>query len=342
VQKEVVMCSKTSLRASRFAALAFGLALCAATGVSAGAEEGRWSIQLEGVYTDAAGHDPHVLSVHEIDASSGFDSSTGTLLETESDLGFRIRVEYSRGNWTWGFANWVFYTDQSAPVISRSADSGTSLELDVPGATFVSSGPDEVLFYRVLEDTSVQTWTVDLYATRRLVQSEGGTLGLKLGAKFGDFDNDYRTAAGIEGIEGVRFDASSNYGRMMGPLVGIVGDLAVGRSSLRGSLAQSVIFGDVDLSTMTREFVGPFGESPEFVSETTFATTTDVAIPVTELELEWLYPVWTHLAVGVGVSASAWWDVPVPPGVSVSGGPNALAENTIIYMGLSGIVRFDF
>jgi len=336
------MCSNTSFRAQGFVALVLGVVICAAWGLPASAGEGRWSIQLEGVYTDAAGHDPHVLSLHEIDFANGIDRATGTLLETESDLGFRVRAEYARGNWTWGFANWVFYTEQSTPEISRSADSGTTLALEVPGSIFVSSGPDEVLFYRVLEDTSVQTWTVDLYATRRLVENDAGKLGLKLGVKFGDFDNDYRTAAGIAGTEGVRFDASSNYGRMTGPLLGIVGDLPLGRSSLRGSLTQSVIFGDVDLSMMTREFVGPFGESPEFVSETTFATTANVAIPVSELELEWLYPVWSHLAFGVGVSASAWWDVPVPPGVSVSTGVNALAENTIVYMGVSGIVRIEF
>jgi hypothetical protein len=309
---------------------------------SGAAEDGRWSVQLEGVYTDAGGHDPQVFTIHEIDLASGVDRSTGTLLETESDLGFRLRGEYSRGAWTWGFASWTFYTEQSTPEVSRSADGGTTLALEVPGSTFVSSGPDDVLFYRVLEDTSVQTWTFDLYATRRLVESPGGSLGVQFGVRFADFDNDYRTTAGAEGVEGVRFDASSNYGRMTGPLVGLVGDVKTGRSTLRGSLSQAVILGDADLSMQMREYVGPFGESPEFVSETTFATKTDAVIPVTELQIEWIYPVWSHLGLGVGLSATAWWDVPVPPGVSVSGEINALSENTIVYVGLSGIVRFDF
>lgn len=308
----------------------------------AAAGDGHWSFQLEGVYTDAGGHDPHVFTLHEIDLASGIDRSTGALLETESDMGFRVRAEYARGDWTWGFSSWTFYTEQSTPELSRSSDAGTTLALEVPGSTFVSSGSDEVLFYRVLEDTSVQTWAVELYATRSLASGPGGSLAVLLGVKFADFDNDYRTTAGVEGVEGVRFDASSNYGRMTGPLVGFVGNLEAGRSSLRGSITQAVVLGDVNLSMQMREYVGPFSETPEFVSETTVATTADAIIPVTELQLEWLYPVWSHLALGVGVSGAAWWDVPVPPGVSVSGGVNALAENTIVYFGLSGIVRFDF
>jgi hypothetical protein len=199
-----------------------------------------------------------------------------------------------------------------------------------------------VLFYRVLEDTEIALWTLDAYGVRALAQSGGGHLGLQFGVRFADFDNDYRAIVGVEGSNGQRFDASSNYGRMTGPLVGVRGGILGERADLEGSLSQSVVIGEPALEVLTRRFTGP-ADSPTFTTQELFKSTQDIAIPISELRIKATVSLFDHVSLGGGVSASVWWDVAVPPGiVPIPGGDQALHENTLVFLGLMGILEIRF
>ena len=221
---------------------------------------------------------------------------------------------------------------------------GLAVEIDLKelrmlaNRIYFSSSPDEVLFFNVLEDTDLAIWTADLYARRTLAEGDDSSISLVFGLRVGDFDNDYRAITGIEGRGGTRQDASSNYGAMTGPLVGLVADGRRGKHTFQGYLSQSVLLGEAGLATRTRDFVGPFSAEPSFVIEETFDHVQDVAIPISELRLDWRYQVTRRLSLGLGVNASTWWDVPVPPGVLPGGGPK-LHENTIVFYGLGGGLR---
>ena len=101
-------------------------------------------------------------------------------------------------------------------------------------------------------------------------------------------------------------DAFGLYLVMTGPLVGFVGTAKLGRSAIHGSVRQSVLIGSVELSNTMRDFVGTYGATPEFVSRETFRTTDDVAIPVTDVQLQWEYALGDHFTLGLGASGSAW------------------------------------
>jgi hypothetical protein len=329
------------------AALAITLALGA--GGSLQAEDGKWSFSLEPMYMDAYGHDQHVLTIHKVDldATPQLDDKTAVTLDTDADLAYRSEVRYTKGQWGLGAEFFLFLTSQSAADQTAAAD-GPSGPVDqaifeVPDRRFTSSDPSQALFYRILEDTDLEVWTLDLYAMRTLAEKPESSFHLLFGLRFGDFDNDYHAAVGVQDVSGLLLDASSNYDRMMGPLVGLVGNIHRGRSSIEGYVGQSVIFGSAGLTRMSREFTGPFSSTPSFVSQEVFRKEQDVAIPITELRIKLAYEITRNLSLGAGVNTSVWWDVPVPPGViPVEGGDQALHENTIVFLGLSGAAKITF
>jgi hypothetical protein len=127
---------------------------------------------------------------------------------------------------------------------------------------------------------------------------------------------------------------------MIGPLLGLSGQLDLGASTLHGYIGQSVVFGSAALNHRVRDFIGPVSTMPNVVAEETFGKDQDVAIPITELRLSWLYPVSPRVSVGISANSSIWWDVPVPPGViPVSEGDQVFHENTLIYFGLALAVK---
>lgn len=317
------------------------------------ARAGDWTLLIEPTLMDAYGHDQHVLNIHEIviDPAHTADTTTGVNLETEDSVAFHSELRYSADTWAWGVDVTVFYTDQGTP--DRTAAAGEAIDqvvFAVADRSFISSDPSEVLFYGVLEDTSLQTWTVDLYALRTLTEGPGSKLQLQLGLRTADFDNDYRAVVGIQDVGGRRLDASSNYDRMIGPLLGVIGRAQFGRSTVETAIALSVLLGSVELESMAREFTGPLSvafpveaEIPTTTSTETFKALEDVAIPVADLRIKWTYRITGWLALGVGASSSTWWDVPVPPGV-VPGddGLDTQHENTIVFFGMAGIVELTF
>jgi hypothetical protein len=146
---------------------------------------------------------------------------------------------------------------------------------------------------------------------------------------------------GIENVAGSLFDASSKYGRMIGPLVSLVGDLHFGKRSIRGYFGQSVVLGSAEfLVNMTSDFVGPFSGAPTTVAEEFFGRDEDVVIPITGFRINWLYPISRRVSLGVSANTSAWWDVSVPPGViPTPGGDQVFHENMLVYFGLAVAVK---
>mgnify|MGYP001821913907 CR=1 FL=1 len=313
------------------------------------ADESKWTLRFEPVYVSAYGQDQHVMKIHEMDFDSTpwTDSTTGVNLETDSGLAYRLVFERTTGAWSWGLDWFAFANSLSAADRTAAAD-GEGGMIDVvvfqtAGRDYASTGPDEVLFYNLLEDNDLAMWTADFYGTRALVESEKSSLHLQFALRMADFDNDYRAVVGVLDEAGTRWDASSNYDRMNGPLVALTGEIRRGKSRFEGSIGQSVLLGSVELTRLLRDFDGPFGEEPSFTSQEQFIQNRDVAIPVTEFRFRWDYGITRSLSLGLGLDASTWWDVPVPPGV-IPGedGEVTLHENTIVFLGLVGAVEWRF
>jgi hypothetical protein len=318
------------------------------TAPAARGEGPRWTVELAPVYMQAYGHDPHVLTIHEVDFGPpvGIDRKTPVSLDTDDSFAYRGEFRHRRERWTWGVDFLWFVTTQNASP-RRSSAGGTLDEVTFEAAdrSFTSRDAGEVLFYRVLEDTDLEMWTVDLYGLRTLSETPAGAWRLQLGLRLADFDNDYHAVVGIEGTAGSQLDASSNYERLMGPLVGLEGQARFGKSTLTGYLGQSVVFGKAEkLSFLGRDFFGPFSETPAFHSQEVFRRDdVDVAIPISELRIDWRYQLTRRLSLGAGVQTSVWWDVPVPPGlVPGPSGDQAFAENTIVLAGVLGSVKYAF
>jgi hypothetical protein len=322
------------------------LALGVAGPVQAG--EGRWTLELEPVSTQVYGHDQHVLTIHTIDLDSTprVEAKEAVRLDTDDAFAYRGELRYTRGQWGLGLDFFWFVTTQNAAPRTARADGASGpidqVVFEVADRAFTSSNPGQVLFYRLLEDTDLEFWTVDLYAIKTLAETPKSAIRVQVGLKVGDFDNDYRAVVGIEGAGGLRMDASSNYDRMMGPLVALAGSFQRGRSTFEGYVGQSVLLGTAEkLVGMSREFTGPFSETPAFFStETIRQEQVDVAIPLTELRIKWTVRLTELFSLVVGTQAAAWWDVSVPPGVVPGAdGDEAFHENTIVSFGLLGGVK---
>jgi hypothetical protein len=314
----------------------------AAVASSAHAGDGKWSLRLEPIFMDVYGHDQHVLTIHEITSSS--DTRSALSLEADVDLTIRGEIQYTWKQWGLG-VDFLWFSAAQLAESHRAADGSIEeIVFAAPDRSFSSVDPGQLLFYEVLEDTDIAAWTVDLYAMRTLAEKPESGIQLQLGIRFADFDNDYRAVVGVEGTAGTRYDASSNYDLMIGPLVGVAGYVELGKSQIEGYLGQSVVLGQVELTSMMRDFTGSFSEEPDpaFHVQESFSLIQDVAIPITELRLSWTYRFSRYLAAGIGANASAWWDLPVPPGAIPSAGSDALDESTLVFFGMLAAVEVRF
>ncbi|MGH8285400.1 MAG: hypothetical protein ACRETT_06500 [Steroidobacteraceae bacterium] len=332
-----------SMTASHRNALLVLLTLGAA-GTASAADEG-WSLLLEPMFMDAYGHDQHVMTVHEVDlgATPPTDTQTPVTLDNESGPGYRFELQYARNEWALGLDFFWFNCTQGRPSRTAAA-SGPAGPIDqvvfeTADRSVTSDVPSEVLQFNVLEDTDIAAWTVDLYALKPLSETPTRGLDLQFGLRNADFDNDYHSVAATQNVAGSFLDASSNYGRMIGPLLGLSGEVHFGRNTISGYLGQSVVFGTAELSHMTRDFTGPI-DAPAVVAVEIFRKEQDVAIPITEFRVNWLYPISRRASLGVSANTSIWWDVPVPPGViPIADGNDVFHENTILYFGLAIAVK---
>ena len=315
-----------------------------ALAVPATAQDTGFRVRLEPTHQTLRGHDAHVLTIHEVDGATSTSARRAVTLDTEPGLAYRAELRYASARWAWGVDFFWFHTTQGAADLDRSgAGAGSLVTFEVADRSFTSTGPGEVVYYRRLEDTELAMWTLDLYAERVLASSCEGRLALRLALRSADFDNDYRAAAGLEDVNGTRYDAESNYGRMTGPLVGVAGAVRLGRFTVDALLGQSVVLGEAAYNSQARDFTGPFSGSPAYVDEVTFGTSEEVAIPITDLQARARFGVTGWLGIGVGIQAAAWWDVGVPPGLlPVPGGSQVLQEDTLVLLGLSGVVELSF
>ena len=322
-------------------------ALLAASAPPVLADDDRWSIDVETVAIDASGNDRRVLVDRAIGAG-GAAAETSQSLDAASSFGYRAEVRRAGDRWTFGVDFLVYRTDQETP--SRTGAAGGAVDLRtyvVGGGGQVSShDPSERLYFVLLSDTTIELWAADFLASRVLLTRDTSALSFGFGLRAADFDNDYHSVVGLEEIGGLRLDASSNYDRMHGPVVALSGHLVLGRNRFEGYLGQALVFGDVELSSGLREFVGP----PELDVDVDFPAiradgfnrVESASIPMTELRLAWRYWFNDHLGVGAGGMVAAWWDLPVPPGVDAGTMLDTLDEETITLYGLSvgATVRF--
>jgi hypothetical protein len=335
-----------SLRArSRFVTLAATLAAIPAPALAAGA---RWSVDVEAVQLALAGHDRTVL----LDRATDFgppaaETATGVELESDDALAYRGELRWTPGRWSFGLDFLSHRTNQDAPLhtgaVGGAIDRRTFV---VGGGEVVADAPGELLYYERLEDTTVELWSLDLFAGLPLAEGDRGELRLLFGLRAADFDNDYRAVTGLGEVGGLRLDASSNYDRMHGPVAGLAGRIVRGRHRFEGHLAQAIVWGDVELTSGVREFVGPPSRDvdhvPGVVGETRFKTTDSVSIPMTELRLRWRVRFGGRFEAGLGAFGSRWWDVAVPPGVDAGSSLDTLAESTIDSYGFSAGVGVVF
>ncbi len=305
------------------------------------ADEGKWTLRLEPIYVAAYGHDRHVLSVHEYAPGSGFQPGSGLAvdLETESVPTWRAEFRYERASWGLGADVFVFLTSQDAADQAHTSSSSEAFSYEVPDRIYSTDGPNETLYYRVLGDTDLEVWNVDLYATRLLSDRPASRLRLRFGLRLGDFDNDYHAAVGVQGGGGSQLDSSSNYELMMGPLVGLDGEIERGKSTFEAHLGQSLIFGDATLSRHLSDFEGPHPPE-EFSAVESFERSESVSIPISEFRFRWIYHFTDAMSAGLGADTSVWWNVPVPPGVELE--HPRYQENTITFFGLLALFELSF
>ena len=315
--------------------------------VTGGAPAADWTLRLEPNFVDAYGNDQHVLTIHQRDsgATPTTDRKTAVDLELARALNYGLGLRRMEGLSGWGMD--IFWYGVTNESISRQGAGGGTVEVafDASDQSYSSTDPGTVLYYITREDNRLEVWTADFYYIRNLSAGAGTALELQLGWRFGDFDNDYRAGVGIEGVEGHFIDGSSNYPRMMGPLVGFNGRFEHGRSRIEGYIGQSLIVGRAELQSSQRHFTGAFSEQPEpvFDDEASFHDWLQVAVPITELRLRYSFQLTESLSLGTGASTSAWWDVSVPP--SAIPGPNAgatLHENTVVFYSILASVEWKF
>ena len=302
--------------------------------LAAADEESGWSIAVTALQVQTTGNDPNVVQIVRP------SSTESVALEAEDSIGYRAEIRWLRPTWSWGLDFFSHRADQEAgPLLETGTVPQT--EFHFPTRRF-AAGPAESLYYQVLEDTTIETWTADAYAERTLVESDTSALDLRLGIKVTDFDNDYRAIGGRTDVAGLRIDASSNYDRMQGPLVGLAGRIDFGRSRLEGLLAQSVVFSSVELSVLYRDFAGQHDENGVFTNPQSFNESESVTIPITDVRVRWSWLFTDRFAIGIGAEGAFWWDLPLPPGVVATEPAFARREEMVTFFGVGATVSYRF
>jgi hypothetical protein len=281
--------------------------------------------------------------------AAGQPAATGGVgLDTDAALGYRAAVAWDRGRWSYGLDFFIHRTDQSAgPRREAATGPAESRVFEVPHRSFASTGPGDVLYFQTLEDTTVELWVADLYA-RRGLRAEGGPWAVLVGLRNADFDNDYRAIAGVEGVGGTRIDASSNYSRMIGPLVGLAATFERGRQAFTTELRPAVVFGDIELSRGLRDFEGPPGpfagppeELPPAIEVERLHETDSITVPMADVRLAWRLGLGERWSLGASLGATAWFDLAVPPGVTPAH-PDEREETTLVTYGMGISIAFRF
>ena len=319
--------------------LALAAMFCLVFGASSSLAAGEnWFVRLELEQVQPQGHDPRVVDVR------GATNTNAILLETQSGFGYGFGIRHDRGgNWAWGIDGSWFTGVQEGLDPGLSSDGSGTIEYQFAGGTLVSQEPDSVLYFRRLPDTDMNAWTIDLFALRKLKVRDNATVRLLFGLRNADFDNDNRFAIGLENVGGQRIDASSNYPRMIGPLIGVVVDRQWGSNAVELTATASVVSGDAELFSKHTDFFGPFEDNQDrLIGVEDFSQTESATIPIADLRLRWDHWLARHFAFGLGLSASHWSNVPIPPGVSPGDTPATLHETSFTLARILAGISFRF
>jgi len=327
---------EVAMNRSHFAACLGALSLL----IAPAAPAADWNLRVEGSQGGAYGNDRHALTIHDRDTAGApvTDRSAGidVDLTASTNVGFGVqRVDDGSG---WGFD--LFYFGITADGINRTASGSATNEIvfDASAESYSSTSAATVLYYQLREDNRLEMWTAELYYLRRLTPG----VELQTGLQFADFDNDYRSTVGIQGVEGTFLDASSNYPRMMGPLVALNSSFREQRHRVEAYLGQGVVMGRASIKYSARHFTGT-PSAPTVDDERSFSDFVQAVIPISQLRLRYSFQLTERLSLGTGVSTSVWWDVPVPPGVEPgSDADTQLHENTVVLYGVLANVEWRF
>lgn len=322
--------------------VAGALVLAFVVAVADRADGATWSFELLPIQVEVDGHDPRVL------VERGAAGPAAVALETDAALGYGLAARLDREGWSFGLDFFIHRTDQSqGPLARAAAGEDAPVTFEIPHRRFVSTGPDEALYFRTLEDTTVELWVLDLYG-RRGLGGGASPWSVLLGVRNADFDNDYRAIAGLGEAGGTRLDASSNYGRMIGPTAGLGFAVERGRHTLAGDLRAAVVFGDIELKRTLRDFEGspgPFAVGPEEVPPAPVAepiqVTDSIEVPMGDLRFAWRVRLGEHWSLGARADATAWSGLAVPPGVDPAH-PDRREETTLVTWGLGATIGFEF
>lgn len=305
-----------------------------------------WSLQVDPMYMEVFGNDIHAVDITGTTFGPPEQSSTeGVDLEMDGDFAIRGEIRYMANQWGFGANGFWFNPDGD---IDRVVTLGAFDEVDLTfpqdllgGATLPLDGDQAVL----RGDNDLEVWSADFYGIRTLAEKPASNIHMLAGLKIGGLETDFRgrgelgtTAAGVFTVtDRATSDAWSDTNTLVGPLIGVAADATYGRHRVKGLLQQSMLFGDVDLS---HRLVTDFGADGVTDEVAIFRKTEDVGIPVTELQVKYLYDVTPDVSLGFGGFGSVWWDAPVAPGTDLSASIFGQAhEETLVFLGAMGSIE---
>jgi hypothetical protein len=254
--------------------------------------------------------------------------------ELDSDTLVRIGYESSPGLWGWGLAGWWYD--------GADGDMGTRLNSDPSNGIRTVLRTEALLPEVVAPDLGAgvlalratnhfETWSLELNGIRELAGADGGrffmTAGLRLSA--------YRDSR-VETLlvaENGSSSTSQHFGELeasilAGPALGLHGRARLRKHRFEGSLTQAIVFGDFDLRAVYTE-----RQDGALVLQSIWDDNGDSAVPITEIDLRWMYDVTRRVSLGAGFFGSIWWDAPVAPIGNTPVGPARTLESTFIVSG---------
>ncbi|MGR9108484.1 MAG: hypothetical protein ACU843_16315 [Gammaproteobacteria bacterium] len=313
--------------------------LLSATSSPCQAKDEAWNIQVEAMYMAVYGNDRPVADI--LTRTITFPRFTGRVEQTTSnalnlrmDDGFAIRsqLEYRKNEWGAGVSGWWYATDggiSTGPYFSGPPFHPTSSPIILTlvalwGAELIPPpiGTPEGLTLQASND--VEVWNTNFYAIKTLAQNAEDQFDLTFGVKIGNLENKRKenlrnalftspTPVGTLFLPGNASHTSrSTYDVMAGPSVGFQGHIGFGKHKMGGFLNQSVLIGDIKQNA-SFQLTSPVLFSIPVTSVQTFSRNGTDTVPITEVKLEYVYQATDHLALGLGVFASIWWNVPLAP-----------------------------
>jgi hypothetical protein len=255
-----------------------------------------WHLQLEPMYMGVLGNDETVAATGSF--VPGVFSRVGIEGDYDEDLAIRGELQRTLGN-GWGFGVNGFWFAPEGTENAASNDPNVFFATK-QGATLAQGGPATLNVKSELD-----VWSVDLYVMRTLVDNPNNNVHVLLGAKIAELE-DHLTLRGDGSMGSSTVMAESDTNTMVGPFVGIAGDVLFGPHRIEGLLTQSALVGEAKYSSHQEIFgLFPFVDS--------FRGEKDTVVPMSEMRIKYLYDVSDNVSLGAGGYVGVWWDAPVAP-----------------------------